>query len=296
MGAPKLLLPAPEGTLLRRMALLLRESVPGQVAVVLGHEALLHRRALEGVRRVRLAHSRNWALGLSQSLKAGLRALPEGPVLVLPADQGGVGPGELEALLRAFREPGVLSGHGGVAMSPALLGKEARREVWRIQGDQGAKGLLLALGARVVELGPGPWSLDVDTWEAYAHLVRALGWTLPHPPLPWRGPPTRPSSGAPPSSAWGPPSSSMAAPGPTPAPSWRSGTPSASSPGGRPPSSGEVPEAAEKGQKLLPRPRRKEGVQVGQGCPHPTGQGGVPREARQGVEPVDPAHPPPQGP
>jgi CTP:molybdopterin cytidylyltransferase MocA len=55
MGAPKLLLPAPEGTLLRRMALLLRQSVPGEVVVVLGHEPLLHRRALEGVRGIRLA-------------------------------------------------------------------------------------------------------------------------------------------------------------------------------------------------------------------------------------------------
>jgi len=189
MGAPKLLLPAPEGTLLRRMALLLRQSVPGEVVVVLGHEPLLHRRALEGVRGIRLAVCRSWALGLSESLKAGLRALPEGPVLVLAADQAGVGAGELSALRAAFREPGVLAGREGEAQGPTILGEEARREVWRIQGDRGAKGLLLALGARVVELGPGPWSLDADTWEAYAHLVRALGWTLPHLPLPRRGPP-----------------------------------------------------------------------------------------------------------
>jgi len=189
MGAPKLLLPAPEGTLLRRMALLLRQSVPGEVVVVLGHEPLLHRRALEGVRGIRLAVCRSWALGLSESLKAGLRALPEGPVLVLAADQAGVGPGELAALQRAFREPGVLSGLKGEALSPAILGEEARREVWRIGGDRGAKGLLLNLGARVVELGPGSWSLDADTWEAYVLLVRTLGWTLPHPALPRRGPP-----------------------------------------------------------------------------------------------------------
>jgi len=62
MGAPKLLLPAPEGTLLRRMALLLRQSVPGEVVVVLGHEPLLHRRALEGVRGIRLAVCRSLSL------------------------------------------------------------------------------------------------------------------------------------------------------------------------------------------------------------------------------------------
>jgi hypothetical protein len=92
-----------------------------------------------------------------------------------------VGPGELAALQRAFREPGVLSGLKGEALSPAILGEEARREVWRIGGDRGAKGLLLNLGARVVELGPGPWSLDADTWEAYVPTGADPGLDPPPP-------------------------------------------------------------------------------------------------------------------
>lgn len=189
MGAPKLLLPAPEGTLLLRLARLLRQNLPGEVAVVLGREVLLHRRALSGLRGVRLVRARRWHLGLAESLKAGLKALPEGPVLVLPGDQAGVGAAELGALLEAFREPGVLSGLKGEALSPAILGTRARREALGLEGDRGAKGLLLALGARVVELGPGPWSLDVDTWADYRRLVEALGWSLPYPPLPPKGPP-----------------------------------------------------------------------------------------------------------
>ncbi len=189
MGAPKLLLPAPEGTLLRRMALLLREAVEGEVLVVLGREALLHRRALAGLRGVRLVRARRWHLGLAESLKAGLRALPEGPVLVLPGDQAGVDLEALRALVQAWgkdpKAPGAMTPLG----APAVLGPGVREEALGLRGDRGAKALLLARGARVVELGPGPWSLDVDTWEDYQRLVEALGWSLPYPPLPPKGPP-----------------------------------------------------------------------------------------------------------
>lgn len=189
MGAPKLLLPAPEGTLLRRMALLLREAVEGEVLLVLGREALLHRRALGGLKGVRVRVARNWAQGLAESLKAGLRALPEGPVLVLPGDQAGVGLEVLQALVQAWEEdpraPGVMTPLG----APAVLGPGVREEALGLRGDRGAKALLLARGARVVDPGPGPWGLDVDTWEDYRGLVETLGWSLPYPPLPYKGPP-----------------------------------------------------------------------------------------------------------
>jgi CTP:molybdopterin cytidylyltransferase MocA len=189
MRAPKLLLPAPEGTLLRRMALLLRETVEGEVLVVLGRDAALHRRALLGLKGVRLRVAPGWRLGLAESLKLGLSALPEGPVLVLPGDQGGVGPEELKALVNAFREPGVLAGLMGEVISPAILGTRAREEATKLQGDRGAKGLLLALGAGIVALPPGPWNLDVDTWDDYRRLVEVQGWAFPYPPLPPKGPP-----------------------------------------------------------------------------------------------------------
>lgn len=188
MGAPKLLLPAPEGTILRRMALLLRATVPGRVVVVLGGEAFLHRRALEGVRGIRTVLNPAYREGLATSLKRGLKALPPGPVLVVPADQAGLEAAHLRTLLAAFREPGVLAAKGGEAMSPAILGARARAQAEALSGDRGAKGLLLALGAGTVELGPGLWDLDLDTWPAYRAWAEALGFCPEGLPLPERPP------------------------------------------------------------------------------------------------------------
>ncbi|TBH20953.1 nucleotidyltransferase family protein [Thermus thermamylovorans] len=188
LGVPKLLLPAPGGTLLRRAARLLREAVPGKVVVVLGREAFLHRRALEGLKGVRAVANPHPSLGLSQSLKRGLGALPPGPVLAVPADQAGLEAGHLRALLEAFREPGVLAARGGEALSPAVLGEAARRRAGTLAGDRGAKGLLLELGAGLVDLGEGVWSWDVDTWEDYKALLRAWGWRPEGLPLPERTP------------------------------------------------------------------------------------------------------------
>ena len=145
-----------------------RDAGIDEILVVVGHEADRVAAALpEDVRAVANPEHRR---GQSTSVRAGLEAL--GPdveaVVVLLADQPGVRPEDLRALVEAFRE-----GVGPVvrlryadAPGPALLGREVWPEVRALVGDTGARTLLDAHPEWVHEIAvASPAPADVDTQE-----------------------------------------------------------------------------------------------------------------------------------
>jgi len=145
------------------------------VLVVVGHQAQAVRAALAGL-DVTFVDNPTYALGLSSSLKRGIRALPaqcEG-ALILLGDMPGITASHLERLMAAFT-PGaiVVPTHGDRRGNPVLWPAVCFAPMLRLRGDAGAKRLLARYQTRVreVDLASAAIFADVDTPEALRRLT-----------------------------------------------------------------------------------------------------------------------------
>lgn len=143
------------------------------VIVVTGHAADGVTAAL-GDRPVRLAHAADWAEGLSASLRAGLRAVPDAcdGVLVALGDMPAVPAASMDRLLDAFRPV-----EGQAIVVPMAEGRRGNPVVWArryfddlmaVRGDKGGRDLLRLYAHEVctVDLDDGGVLVDVDTPDA----------------------------------------------------------------------------------------------------------------------------------
>src|SRR5262245_22454754 len=146
------------------------------VLIVTGHQAPSVRAALGDV-DVRFVENPDYASGLSSSLKAGLKAVPESceGALVLLGDMPGISADHIGRVLAAFvAEPGtiVVPTHAGRRGNPVLWPSSIFAQMLQLEGDAGAKRLLSAHADRVreVDLGSDAIFADVDTPEALAEV------------------------------------------------------------------------------------------------------------------------------
>ncbi len=148
-----------------------------RVAVTTGAGADQVRRAL-GERDVVIVPVPDWAEGQSRSVRAGLDALkaaspgPLGAVLFLLADQPGITPALLSALVQHHREslaPAVAPRYRGQRGNPALFDRATFGEFAGLQGDIGARPVLLAHRDQVawVEWPTPEVVQDIDTLADY---------------------------------------------------------------------------------------------------------------------------------
>lgn len=173
MGGPNKLLALFHGEpLVRRVAESALASEVAGVTVVTGHQAERVRAALDGL-GVSFTANPDFATGLASSLKAGIAALPDeaAGALILLADMPEIEAGDLDRLIDAFRRSAgraiVRATHGGKRGNPVILPRAVFAEIARIEGDTGARHVIEAGVAEVldVELGRSA-SLDVDTPDA----------------------------------------------------------------------------------------------------------------------------------
>ncbi|KMO11446.1 nucleotidyltransferase family protein [Methylobacterium platani] len=177
-ASPKLLSPLDGKPLVRHAAEAALAADLGPVVAVLGHAADAVRAALAGL-PLTLVENRDYAEGLSTSLRAGLAALPEtiGASLVLLGDMPRVGPGLLVQLAEAFRTAhvapsAVVPVREGQRGNPVLLNRRLLAEgLATLTGDRGA-GPLLARRSDVLDLPVEDAGVlvDVDTPAALAGL------------------------------------------------------------------------------------------------------------------------------
>jgi molybdenum cofactor cytidylyltransferase len=128
--------------------------------------------------------------GQGDSLARGIGALPRDVdvAVVALADQPLAAPEAVAAVVAALAaDPSVeavRASCGGVPMPPAAVRHSIFPLFQGLSGDEGGGLVLGALGraARTVELGEGPWRLDVDTPVAYAALLRAAAADVHRPP------------------------------------------------------------------------------------------------------------------
>ncbi|MEX0347309.1 MAG: NTP transferase domain-containing protein [Rhizobiaceae bacterium] len=180
MGGPNKLLATFDGVpLVRRSCMTLVEGgLP--ITVVTGHQSERIKTALAGL-DVRFVQNKDYATGLSSSLKTGTRAVAgdvDG-VLVALSDMPGVNPVDIGRLTKAFEtsqgQAIVRATHEGKRGNPVILPKAVLPLIEQIEGDVGARQLVESGDTPVVdvEIG-GAASLDVDTPER----LRAAGGTI----------------------------------------------------------------------------------------------------------------------
>jgi molybdenum cofactor cytidylyltransferase len=148
-----------------------------RVLVVTGHQPDAVRAALAGL-DVALVGNSDFAMGLSTSLKAGIRAVPREctGALVLLGDMPRIEAAHLDAMIAAFAsEAGaaiVVPTHEGQRGNPVLWPAELFGEMLALEGDMGARSLLArhAQQVREIDLGTDAVLMDIDTPEALARL------------------------------------------------------------------------------------------------------------------------------
>lgn len=169
-GGGKLLAPYGDGLLVEAaLATALAAPVDG-VTLVVGceAEAVAARAAVFGG-RVRIIEAPDWADGMSASLRRGIAALPAGidAAYILLGDMPRVPLATLHRLAQA-RAAGALAAvptFGGRRGHPPLIGRELFGEIARLTGDRGARPVLDAYAAQVVEVEAEDDGVlfDVDT-------------------------------------------------------------------------------------------------------------------------------------
>lgn len=147
------------------------------VLVVTGHQGADVRAALAGL-EVAFVENPDYAAGLSTSLKAGIGAVPASADggLVMLGDMPLITGAHLDRLIAAFAEHKgcaiIVSAHAGKRGNPVLWPRACFGEMLQLDGDAGAKRLMAAHAAEILEvdLGTDAIFVDVDTPEALARL------------------------------------------------------------------------------------------------------------------------------
>lgn len=172
LGRPKQSLPYGGSTLLGHVVGEALAARLGPVLVVLGaHPQELPPGALA-------VPNPGWQEGMASSIRAGLAALAEGwpsvaAALLLTCDQPAVSAPLLQQMASLWREEGapvVACQYAGTVGVPALFDRRLWPELMALQGDRGAKAVLVRhrQGARLLPFPEG--ALDIDTPEDWQRL------------------------------------------------------------------------------------------------------------------------------
>ena len=168
MGVENKLLVEIAGTaMVRRVVEAVLASRARPVLVVTGHQAADVAAAVAGL-AVMLVANPDYATGLSSSLKAGVKALPQpcDGVLVVLGDMPQIGAEHLDRLVAAFApDTIVVPVHAGQRGNPVLWPAKYFPELLQLEGDAGAKRLIAAHEEHVceVDLETDAIFVDVDT-------------------------------------------------------------------------------------------------------------------------------------
>ena len=183
MGRPKQMLAWQGKTLLRHVLESLINSDADEIILVLGHEAEAIRKSLTGF-QIKVVINPDYKQGMASSLRQGLLAMdPRSEAfLVLLADQPGIGPDIINHMIREFQQANPKRGivrpvYHGLRGHPVLIGVRYLQEVLQLQGDVGARRILMNHPEDILEIEVEQDVVlkDIDTPEEYQQYTKRTG-------------------------------------------------------------------------------------------------------------------------
>ncbi len=176
LGQPKQLLQFQGKSLLRRAAETLAGSKCSNIVVVLGAEITGSTGELTGL-PVNIRINKDWASGMSSSIKAGLNALlafaPDTDAVVIAlCDQPNISPTDIDRLIDVFDQthPGIVAAeYSGTVGVPALFPRSLFEDLRNLTGDKGARNMLRRQeNLTAIKLDAA--TIDIDTLADYESL------------------------------------------------------------------------------------------------------------------------------
>jgi CTP:molybdopterin cytidylyltransferase MocA len=170
LGQPKQLVRYNDETLLERAIRIAGESGAAPLIVVIGadHEQI---RSVIPFEHATLIFSPHWQQGIASSIHAGLEAVerlaPDSHgAMILPCDQVRLSADHLRGLIAAFAaqdEPSIAaSTYADVLGIPAVFPHAAYPELMALEGDKGARSLLLNPPCPVIAIPFAGGEIDID--------------------------------------------------------------------------------------------------------------------------------------
>lgn len=183
MGRPKQMLAWQGKTLLRHVLESLITSDADEIILVLGHEAEAIRKSATEL-QIKVVINPDYKQGMASSLRQGLLALdPRSEAfLVLLADQPGIGPDIINHMIREFQQANPKRGivrpvYHGLRGHPVLIGAQYLQEARQLQGDVGARQILMNHPEDILEIDVDQDVVlkDIDTPEEYQQYTKRTG-------------------------------------------------------------------------------------------------------------------------
>jgi molybdenum cofactor cytidylyltransferase len=176
MRLPKQLLPFKRTSLLQHAVNQAVASKADAIYLILGSTEERIRKSLRQS-RAQVLTNENWRDGISSSIHAGIRALPDSAdgAIISVCDQPFLSSRVFDNLIDTFASSDKLiiaSEYNGAVGSPVLFSREYFEELRSLQGDRGARRIVL-LHEEDVERIPFPdGSIDIDTPSDYQEFIR----------------------------------------------------------------------------------------------------------------------------
>jgi len=185
----KILLPTENGHCVLSLLLsTLLESVDGHIVVVLGRDAETVKNKVSSLlnsERLSFITNPDFQNGMSTSLKLGTTSFSytKNGLAIFLADQPLISKEQISKLIATYSNKSdktlaIAAAKGKKRLNPVIFSPELIKELQQASGDVGAKGILKKYKEQValVDFGDGVWSKDIDDWEGYCGVARALNW------------------------------------------------------------------------------------------------------------------------
>ncbi len=182
LGTPKQLLPYLGKSLLRHAAQAALDAACGPVIAVLGAYREHTEKEITDL-PLEIAVNTRWETGMASSIHVGLEhlmaRLETRAVIVMLCDQPRVDAELVKKLVSTYEEthaPLVAAGYSGTHGVPALFDRRLYPALLKLAGAQGAKRIMLANAAHLVEVPAPQAAQDIDTLADYERLQEREPW------------------------------------------------------------------------------------------------------------------------
>ena len=179
LGQPKQLLPYKGKTLIRHIVDIALQSEAEKVLVVLGANHQIMEAEVPKQDKLQVIYNEGWQEGMASSIRAGISFLQEEntcpeTAMILMSDQPYINVPLLNIIIQTPNEnpkPIVASTYNGTIGTPVLFHASLFEELKKLQGDAGAKKMLMHRLDEVETIAFPEGNIDIDTEIDYRNLL-----------------------------------------------------------------------------------------------------------------------------